>query len=129
MYKLNIMVYKYIFFLYHSYKCFSWFFSYNKIYYYILIYTQPCPVSYNFQFSRIFMSVSYPYPYPCLGFIASTTPPLNITLFLCFQTSLTTAIQITPQTSFTEADTLHNLNWKKFSSGMLWNVLCTPNHT
>jgi len=53
------------------------------------------------------------------AFRTSTTPPLKITLFLCFQTSLTTAIQITPQTSFIEAGALLILNWEKFSNGTL----------
>ena len=44
----------------------------------------------------------------------STTPPLKITMFLCFQTS------------FTESGML--LNWEKFNNGMLWNTLSTPNH-
>ena len=57
----------------------------------------------------------------------SFTPPLNITLFICFQISLTIAIQIAPQISFTEADALQILNWEKFNKG-IWNVLCTPNH-
>jgi len=59
----------------------------------------------------------------------STTSPLKITLFLCFQPSLTIAIKITPQTSFTKACTLHNINWDKFNSEMLWNAFCTLNHT
>jgi len=55
----------------------------------------------------------------------STTPPLKVTMFLCFQTSLTTAIQITPQTLFTERGALLilNLNWEKFNNGTLWNTL------
>ena len=56
-----------------------------------------------------------------------TTPPLKITLFLCFQISLTTAIQKTPQTLFTELGALLILNWEKINNGTLWNTLYTPN--
>ena len=45
----------------------------------------------------------------------STTHPLKISLFLCLQISLTTTIEIVPQTSLTNPNALYILNCKKWS--------------
>jgi len=52
-----------------------------------------------------------------------------MTKFLYSYISLTTPIQIAPQTSLTESEHWHILNCKKFEVGLLWVTNDTPNHS